>query len=112
MQSILNNIVLFINSIAKDFVNIVTFPIMKALRELIPDFNSFISQAYLFIINYLLKGFQFIKMCILNITGLSHSVWDLVVITFSFLLTIFTTILAIKLAYNIWRTFQGSNGAK
>lgn len=112
MLQIIHIIVMVLNSIARHFINIVTLPILAILRRFIPNLTSYLWDAYNFITNYLLKGFQFVKMVILNLTGLDHNIWNLVVITFGILLSIYATLLGLKLAYNIWRTFQGSNGAK
>lgn len=112
MIQIIHIIVMVLNSIARHFINIVTLPILAILRRFIPNLTSYLWDAYNFITNYLLKGFQFVKMVVLNLTGLDHNIWNLVVITFGILLSIYATLLGLKLAYNIWRTFQGSNGAK
>lgn len=112
MLNIVHIIVSVLNTIAIHFINIITTPIKAVLESSIPNFDYYLLMGYNFISNYLLKGFQFIKMVVFNLFGIDQNVWLLFIGAFGIMSSLYLSFLGLRLGYNIWRIFQGSNGSK
>lgn len=109
MGDILKNVLIpFIADTLKNLINFFTAPIYMFLKTLIPEFSAYFGTATAFITNYIFKGFQWIKMSFLNLTGLNHNLWVVASWTLAIALYLFLVLTFLRLAYNLWSTFHGT----
>lgn len=107
-DSILEYIVVVIEAFLKNFVNIITKPLLYAIRLFVPNVSYHLVYASSFINTYIFKGVKFFKMFFINICGVSHDVFNLYVFSFGLILFLTFSFLAVKLAYNVYRIIHGT----
>lgn len=112
MGVILKSVIYLIQVTITNFFNWLSSPIFDWLDENLPQFNTYFSQIESFLTNYLFKGFQFIKMCVLNLTGITQATWRVFALGLGFLLYLNVVFYFARFVYNIWRTYQGTNNGK
>lgn len=89
-------------------VDFATAPFLKIISTFVPDLNSYIDSFTTFFTNYIFKGFQFMKMILINLTGISQGVWQLLCTCIFVSIYLFITANLVKLAYNLWCLFRGT----
>lgn len=108
MDNIFSYIFNILMTLLAKFINIITTPVVIILNKYIPDTSYLITTAKDFLSSFVFPSVRFGKMLIVNIFNINHTIFDFALTSLVVMIYIKFALLGVRLVYNAWRIFQGS----
>ena len=108
LESFFNTLIHFIFYIIGRIGNLLFNPVIFALQLFVPQIGDFVNSLLNFFNLNIFPVVCWLKRSFLGITHMSGAVWSFLVLQISLLISAAIAFRAVRLIYNLWKTYRGT----